>query len=41
VTALVAAPVHDHVWELREIEYDECGVTLNRFECACGQVSYH
>ena len=37
------APVgcpHDHVWELRETEYDECGMTLNRFECDCGQVSY-
>ena len=31
---------HDHVWQLRETEYDERGVIVNRFECVCGQVAY-
>ena len=30
---------HEHTWALRDTEYDE-GITLSRFECACGGVRY-
>jgi hypothetical protein len=33
-------PVHEHTWTLRETEYDENGLTTDRFECECGDVSY-
>lgn len=36
----LTALIHDHTWTLRETEYDDCGLTLNRFECGCGGVSY-
>lgn len=36
----LSAPVHEHNWTLRETEYDEHGLTINRFECDCGDVSY-
>jgi hypothetical protein len=36
----LSAPVHEHIWTLRETEYDEHGLTINRFECGCGDVSY-
>jgi len=26
-------PQHEHTWALRETEYDDSGITLNRFEC--------
>lgn len=32
---------HDHLWALRDTEYDDAGFSLNRFECAdCGAVNY-
>ncbi len=31
---------HDHLWALRDTEHDDFGLTLNRFECDCGDVSY-
>jgi hypothetical protein len=36
----LSAPVHEHIWVLRETEYDENGLTVDRFECDCGDVSY-
>lgn len=32
---------HDHLWALRDTEYDDTGLTLRRFECTdCGAVNY-
>lgn len=38
--AVQATLVHDHIWSLRETEFDDWGHSFNRFECACGSVSY-
>lgn len=32
--------VHDHLWSLRDTEFDDSGLTLSRFECDCGAVTY-
>lgn len=37
---LAVAPAHDHSWALREVEYDDHGATLHRYECPCGDVNY-
>lgn len=34
------AGAHEHLWALRETEHDDHGLSLNRFECDCGGVSY-
>jgi hypothetical protein len=39
VPALEAVP-HDHLWALRDTEYDDSGLSLSRFECDCGSVRY-
>lgn len=36
----LSAPVHEHIWVLRDTEYDDIDFTVNRFECDCGEVSY-
>ncbi len=38
--ALVPEPSHDHVWALRDTEFDDSGMVLRRFECDCGGVNY-
>lgn len=38
--ALVPEPAHDHLWALRDTEFDDSGIVLRRFECTCGAVTY-
>ncbi|MCW2753193.1 MAG: hypothetical protein JWQ32_604 [Marmoricola sp.] len=41
--ALVAEPLeptHDHVWALRDTEFNDSGLALFRFECDCGAVRF-
>ena len=40
VVPIPRRPMHDHSWELRETDYDDSGLTVRRFECDCGGVSY-
>lgn len=32
--------MHLHEWVLRETEFEDGGLLLRRFECACGAVDY-
>ncbi|MCW2856153.1 MAG: hypothetical protein JWR52_1768 [Marmoricola sp.] len=33
-------PTHDHLWALRDTEFNDSGLVLCRFECDCGAVKY-
>lgn len=36
----LSAFAHEHTWALRDTEHYDYGLTVNRFECDCGGVSY-
>lgn len=38
--ALLSEPTHDHLWSLRDTEFDDSGLMLRRFECSCGAVNF-
>ena len=38
--AEAAFVTHLHEWVLRETEFEDGGLLLRRFECACGAVDY-
>jgi hypothetical protein len=31
---------HEHQWMLRAVDYDDGGLSVSRFDCTCGEITF-